>query len=139
MAVMREDVKLAAGNLQVRVGHQAGGEATIHAMKEISKDNEVDAAILVDATNAFNSINREAMLHNIAIKWPEINRLVQNCFGKPSKLFIVDGKKNGEKCILYSEEGTAQGDPVAMAMYALGLSALQSELKHEQKSKNCCI
>ena len=100
-------------------------------MKEIFKDKEVEAAILVDATNAFNSINREAMLHNIAVKCPEINRYVQNCYGKPSKLFIVDGKQNGDKCILYSEEGTAQGDPVAMAMYALGLSVLQSELKHE--------
>ena len=100
-------------------------------MKEIFKDKEVEAAILVDATNAFNSINREAMLHNIAVKCPEINRYVQNCYGKPSKLFIIDGKQNGDKCILYSEEGTAQGDPVAMAMYALRLSVLQSELKHE--------
>ena len=91
MAVTR-DVKLAAGNLQVCVGHQAGGEAAIHAMKEIFKDREVEAAILVDATNAFNSINREAMLHNITVKCPEINRYVQNCYGKPSKLFIVDGK-----------------------------------------------
>ena len=109
-------------------------------MKEIFKDKKVDVAILVDATNAFNSINREAMLHNIAVKCPEISRYVQNCYGKPSKLFIVDGKQNGDKCILYSEEGTAQGDPVAMAMYALGLSVLQSELKHEiNKCKKCCI
>ena len=57
---------------------------------------------------------------------------MQSCYGKPSKLFIVDGKQNGDKCILYSEDGTAQGDPVAMAMYALGLSVLQSELKHEE-------
>ena len=119
------------GSWQLCVGHQAGGEATIHAMKEIFKDKEVEMAILVDATNAFNSINREAMLHNIAVKCPKINRYVQNCYGKPSKLFIVDGKQNGDKCILYSEEGTAQGDPVAMAMYALGLSVLQSELEHE--------
>ena len=101
-------------------------------MKEIFKDKEVEAAILVDATNAFNSINREAMLRNIAVKCPEMNRYVQNCYGKPSELFIADGKQNGDKCILYSEEGIAQGDPVAMAMYALGLSALQSELKHEE-------
>ena len=61
MAVMREDVKLAAGNLQVCVGHQAGGEATIHAMKEIFKDKEMDEAILLDATNAFNSINKRSI------------------------------------------------------------------------------
>ena len=73
------------------------------------------------------------MLHNIAVKNPEINRYVQNCYGKPSKLFIVDGKKKGERCILYSEEGTAQGDPIAKAMYALGLFLLQSELKYEKK------
>ena len=132
MAVMREDVKLAAGNLQVCVGHQAGGEATIHAMKEIFKDKEVGVAILVDATNAFNSINREAMLHNIVVKCREIKRYVQNCYGKPSKLFIVDGKQNGDRCILYSEEGTAQRDPVAMAVYALELSVLQSKLKHKK-------
>ena len=54
---------------------------------------------------------------------------MQNCYGK---LFIVDGKKNGEKCILHSEEGAAQGDPVARVMYALGLSVLQPELKHEK-------
>ena len=133
MAVTREDVKLAAGNLRVFVGHQAGGKATIHAMKEIFKNKEVEAVILVDATNAFNSIDREAMLHNIAVKRPEINRYVQNCYGKPSKFFLVDGKQNGDKCILHSEERTAQGDPVAMAKYALGLSVQQSELKHEKK------
>ena len=122
MTVTREGVKLAAGNLQVCIGHQAVGEATIHAMKEIFKDKEVEAAIVVDATNVFNSINREAMLHNIEVKcseinreamlhnievkYSEMNRYAQNYYGKPSKLFIADGKKNGEKCILYSEEGT---------------------------------
>ena len=95
MAVMR-DVKMAAGNVQVCVGHQAGGEATINDMKEIFEDKEVevDAAKLVVPKNAFSSINREAMLHNIAVKCPEINRYVQNCYGKPFKFFLVDGKKN---------------------------------------------
>ena len=81
MAMTREYVKLEAGNLQMCVGHQAGGKATIHAMKEIFKDKEVDAAILVDATNTLNSINRKVILHNIAVKCPEINSYVQNCYG----------------------------------------------------------
>ena len=122
MAVTREDVKLAAGNLQVCVGHQAGGEATIHAMKEIFKDKEVEAAILVDATNAFNFIKREAMLHNIAVKCPEINRYVQNCYGKPSKLFIVDGKQNGDKCIY-------QGRRDSLAM--IGSSSRRRSLQNQ--------
>ena len=66
-------------------------------------------------------------------------RAMQNCYGKPSKLFIVDGKKNCEKCILYSEEETAHGGPVAMVMYALGISVLQSELKHGNKCQKYCV
>ena len=72
MAITKDDVKEATGNLQVCVGHQAGGEAAIHAMKKIFLDNGTEAAIIVDATNAFNSINREAMINNIAIKSPEL-------------------------------------------------------------------
>ena len=37
-----------------------------------------------------------------------------------------------KKCISYSKDGASQGNPVAMAMYALRLSVLQSELKHEK-------
>ena len=37
-----------------------------------------------------------------------------------------------QKCISYSKDGASQGNPVAMAMYALRLSVLQSELKHEK-------
>ena len=64
---------MAAGNLQAYAGHQAGDEATINAMKKIFKDEEVDGAVPVDATNAFNS-NRKSMLYNIAVKCPEIYR-----------------------------------------------------------------
>ena len=41
-----------------------------------------------------------------------------------------------KKCILYSENGASQGNPVAMAMYVLGLSVLQSEIKQEKKKLN---
>ena len=50
------DVKLAAGNLQVCVGYQAGDEATIHVRKEIFKDKDVDAAILADPTNVLTPL-----------------------------------------------------------------------------------
>ena len=103
MEVMRDEVKCAAGNLQVCVGHKAGGEAVIHAMREIYTENDADAVLLVDATNAFNAINREAMLHNISIKCPSFSQYVNNTYGNASKLYITGGNRQGdEDIILYS-------------------------------------
>ena len=88
MAVVKEDVRRAAGNLQVCAGQQAGGEAAIHAMKEIFMQDDCEAVLLVDATNAFNSINRKTMLHNISIKCPSLAMYVKNTYGKPCDLYI---------------------------------------------------
>ena len=63
--VLDYDIQLTAGALQTCAGHGAGSEAAIHAMKSIFDDDDTHAALLVDATNAFNLINRQAALHNI--------------------------------------------------------------------------
>ena len=55
------------GLLQVCAGHEAVCEAAIHAMHTISEDEKIEAVLLVDAANAFNSVNRQVFLHNICI------------------------------------------------------------------------
>ena len=47
------------------LGLQGGAEAAIHTMREIFTADNCDAVILVDATNAFNNLNRMVALHNI--------------------------------------------------------------------------
>ena len=59
-----EDVKEATGPLQTCAGHPAGAEAVIHAMQTISNDDTTDAILLIDATNAFNCMNRSVALRN---------------------------------------------------------------------------
>ena len=68
--VMKKDIQEATGPLQMATGLQSGAEAAIHFMKEIFDDEQRDAVILVDASNAFNSLNRNAALHNIEILCP---------------------------------------------------------------------
>ena len=46
-------------------GHEAGSEVAVHAMKELFGAATSEAA-LVDATNAFNCVSRQAALHNIS-------------------------------------------------------------------------
>ena len=58
--VTKREVMDASGSLQVCAGQRSGSEAAIHAMREIFEADETEAALLIDASNAFNSINRAA-------------------------------------------------------------------------------
>ena len=126
MGVVKEDVTRAAGALQLCSGQDEGSEAAIHAMHDIFEDNETEAVLLVDAANAFNSINRKALLHNIDILCPAISIYIYNCYVVPARLFIISGKE------IRSTEGTTQGDPTAMAEQTtvLGLYPTSLQLEH---------
>ena len=78
---------------------------------------QCEAVLLVDASNAFNALNRNVALLNILNTCPSIATILINCYRSNIPLFIDNN-------ILYSSEGTTQGDPLAMAMYALGVLPL---------------
>ena len=130
MEITKDDVTKAVGNLQVCAGQRAGGEAAIHAMREIYNQPDCEGVLLVDATNAFNSLNRKATLHNIKVSCPSLAQYVENTYKDPTHLYIATRSRRQNDNI-QAEEGTTQGDPIAMAMYALGLAALLNEIKYE--------
>ena len=78
---------------------------------------------LIDATNALNTINRQAALHNVSVLCPPLATILRNTYQEPSTL-VVPG--NGE-IIFY--EGTAQGDPLSMAFYTLAITPLIQQLR----------
>ena len=86
-------------------------------MKQVFDDEDTEAMILVDASNAFNCLNRQTTLLNCGSVCPALSHILINTYRNNSQLF-VDGQ-----CIL-SKEGTTQGDPLAMAMYAIGTQPL---------------
>ena len=92
---MKNDIQEAAGPLQVATGLESGGEAAIHAMKEIFEDENYEAVLLVDANNAFNSLNRQVALHNIQYICPQFATILINTYCNLSRLII-----NNEKEIL---------------------------------------
>ena len=66
----------------------------------------------MDTSNAFNSLNREAALHNIRHVCPSLATVLINTHRNATELF-VDGST------LLSEEGTMGCNQLAMAMYAM--------------------
>ena len=64
---MKQDIKEAAGPVQVCADHQADPEAAIHAMKTIFQEDQTEGVLLIDTSNALNLMNRAVALHNIQI------------------------------------------------------------------------
>ena len=80
----------------------------------IFADEDTEGAVLVDASNAFNSLNHHVALLNMFQLCPPLATILTNTYHSASSLFI-DGSS------LLSQEGTTQGDPLAMPMYAIGV------------------
>eukprot|EP00794_Sanderia_malayensis_P014696 gene14696-biopygen11793 len=116
--IVKSDIMESAGNLQLCAGQKAGSEAAVHAISDIFEESASDALLLVDATNAFNALSRKVLLHNIQYLCPPISTYVRNCYLIPFRLFVLGGFE------ISSCEGTTQGDPLAMPMYAIGIVPL---------------
>ena len=121
LVVARGDIQEAAGSVQLCAGQASGCEAAIRSVRAGFQDGDAEAALLVDASNAFNYINRMSALLNIRHLCPSIATILINCYRDPTDLFI-DGD------IIHSCEGTTQGDPLGMPMYALATVPLIKKL-----------
>ena len=87
-------------------------------------EEDVEGALLVDASNAFNTINRQTALHNIKSICPPLYQIIMNTYRAPIRCIICGDEE------IISVEGTTQGDPLAMAMYALAVKPLIVKLKY---------
>ena len=125
LSVIGKDIAQAAGPLQLCAGHTAGCEAAVHAMRKVFSDVSTDAVILVDAANAFNNLNRQVALVNIQYLCPPIAVILINCYRSDIRLFV-------EKDVIMSQEGTTQGDPLAMAFFALASVPLINAIAVDQ-------
>ncbi|EDO42709.1 predicted protein [Nematostella vectensis] len=129
--VLKQDIVESSGSLQVCAGQKSGSEAAVHAVYNLFQHEQTDAVMLVDASNAFNSVNRAAALHNIRVLCPTLAPFFIYPYRLPARLFVAGGKE------LVSAEGTTQGDPLAMSMYALSLQPLISQLQAATQVNQC--
>ena len=92
LTLLKQDILDAASLLQVCAGQESGCEAAIHVMRQIFASEETEGALLVDATNAFNSINLQAALHNISIICPPLAQVLFNTYQAPVRCLIRTGR-----------------------------------------------
>ena len=76
-----------------------------------TKKNE--AVLLVDASNAFNSLNRQVVLHSIQRLCLLLAAILINTYRAPTELFV-----DGDTILSHARghHAHAQGDPLAMPL-----------------------
>ena len=98
-------------------------------MKTIFEEDNTRGILLIDATNAFDSLNRKMAMHNILILCPRAAlSIINNTYRLPSRLFLAGG---GE---MSSREGTTQGDSLFMPFHAVSISIIIYSLRTELES-----
>ena len=101
-------------------------EGAIHAVCESFDLHSDDGwgVLLVDARNAFNSVNRVATLWNARVLWLRCSRFLFNSYRGYATLLI-----QGSDHFLPSKEGVTKGDPMSMMLYAVAVLPLIRSLE----------
>ena len=105
MHVLNPIVAACTGPVQLCAGLQAGCEAGVHALRSLFTDADTEGVLLVDASNAFNALNRRVTLLNSQVVCPPMALLLINTYRTPAQLVTPLGE------MILSTEGTTV-DPI---------------------------
>lgn len=107
---------------QLGFGSRGGCEAAVHSLRSFVSCHTNDILLKVDVKNAFNSVDRGALLTQIKDKLPDVYPFLWQCYGSPTKLIYKDK-------LLSSEVGCQQGDPLGPAIFSLVIHPIIKRLE----------
>ena len=108
--------------VQLGVAVSGGCEAAVHATRRFMESISFEEVVVkLDFSNAFNSLRRDAMLHTVSQKLPELYQYCHTSYAEESLLTF------GNKTIV-SAEGVQQGDPIGPLLFCLTLQPILTSL-----------
>ena len=114
--------------VQLGVGVRDGCEAIVHAVSRVQEDADIPPedrwTLLLDFSNAFNSVNREAMFKEVRARIPSMAAWMESCYGAQPILHL------GPHTIL-SCCGVQQGDPLVPLGFSLALLPIIEKIQEQ--------
>ena len=122
---VRSDAQRFFGSLQVGVACPLGLEAAIHTISQYCERNAASTSkivLTIDFHNAFNSLDRNALLAACRRDFPTLAAWASWCYSVPSRLLYNERVVN-------STAGVQQGDNLGPLLFATTIHSLLGELK----------
>ncbi|XP_021991069.1 uncharacterized protein LOC110887808 [Helianthus annuus] len=116
-------------DFQFRVGVWGGVEAILHTVNRVLNERHIDgslAMLTIDFSNAFNQVDRSALLREVRMRCLSISLWVEFLYGQPARLYLRDGH-------IWSTTGVQQGDPLGPLLFALILHPLVHQIRNKCK------
>lgn len=114
--------------LQLGVGVKVGCEAIVHSVSRVLEDPSIPSdncwTLMLDFTNAFNSIDRGRMFEEIRNRIPSLTPWIECCYGAQPILHLGNDQ-------ILSCCGVQQGDPLGPLGFALTLQPILERMKAE--------
>jgi hypothetical protein len=113
------------GNIQLGVGAKCGVEKIVHLANHWISSNQGDV-VLVDFSNAFNTVSRTKALLNVKTFLPDLFPYVESIYGQTPDLWLTMDRV---LISISSAEGAQQGDPLGPLLFVIATLPLFQELQ----------